>query len=83
MYLTKDDYIAWRGHPATEKFQEAVLKELDLTIGELINTAGLNSLTDSERRGKIAGLKWLLEWIPDFIEESDDDANSEGTQSFS
>lgn len=76
MEYTKDDFISWRSNPVTLGFLDEVLKEMNNSVADLINNAGINPGHDRYEAGRIAGLKWLPEWQPNFPEEEEDESTS-------
>jgi hypothetical protein len=87
MSFSADDYYAWRKHPVTEQFMESVVEYMNVTMESLVLTAGDDSKVDSRKRGEIAGLKWLFDWVPTVeapevniaTEVDDDGTSSEGS----
>lgn len=58
---TKQDFLDWKKHPVTEAVFNQIQQLLQIGVDELINTAGIDSGADRERRGKIAGLSAVLD----------------------
>lgn len=81
--MTKQDYLQWREHPVTQQFYQDMLEVIDTELASLSITAGENPLTDRKRVGAIAGVQWLLDWQPEFIEEGEQDDEFESTRSLS
>lgn len=80
--MNKDDFVVWRMNPVTDGFKDAVLKELDSLVADLVNNAGNDPGNDKFVRGQIVGLQWLIDWVPEFIEDDDDEGdNDDGVDS--
>jgi len=80
MELSKDDWIQWKNLPCYTRFVEDMAEIAADVAGYLVQNAGKDSLEDRRMAGVIQGLKWLVEWQPEFIDEGDEqDAESQGT----
>ncbi len=80
--MYKDDYIVWRDHSVTDEFKQAVIRELDFLVADLVKSAGDDPQVDKYRRGVIHGLTFLIDWEPEFttIEgDTEDGIDSEGS----
>lgn len=72
MNFTKDDFVSWRNNPVTIEFATLAIDEMNSSIKDLIFSAGVDSLEDRRRVGRIEGLKWLTDWVPEFEEDKDE-----------
>jgi hypothetical protein len=73
--MTKEEYLEWRNHIVTQKFVSDVIDLIDGDMAGLVVHAGLDSLDDRRRVGRIEGLKLLTEWQPQIDEDDEDDDN--------
>jgi hypothetical protein len=75
--FSADDYYAWRKHPVTEQFMESAVESINSMVESLVLTAGDDPKLDARRRGEIAGLKWLFDWVPTVEAPVDVDIDTE------
>jgi hypothetical protein len=59
--VTKDEFIEWKEHPATQEIKSKIRDRIEQLQYELGNTAGENSVWDAKRSGIIVGMTTLLD----------------------
>jgi hypothetical protein len=72
--LTKEDWLAWREHPATKWFLSEMEQFQSAKATALIQSGGLNSLEDRYNVGYLRAMEDAVTWKPDFGDEEKEDA---------
>lgn len=69
--ITKEDFIDWKAHPVTKQVFAEIRESIAAGKDEIAASAGINSLLDRERVGKLAGLTALLDIQYDDVEDKE------------
>lgn len=78
MAVNKSDFIRWRSDEVTQEYIKDVLADVDSYLAYLAQRAGMEPTHDRWIVGKIEGLRWVVDWQPEFMiddKEEDEDAD--------
>lgn len=70
--VTHAEWRDWKEHPVTVLYLKEVFSIIETEIATLVTQAGQNSVSDSYKSGKIAGLTELADWKPQLVEDKDE-----------
>jgi len=80
-YITKEEFVAWLGHPTTLKIRQGLREQVLARRIYLSTTCGKDQLEDRYNSGIISGIEMAADFeaIVEFPEETKD-ASDEGAQ---
>lgn len=73
MQVRKSDFVEWKNHPVTHAVAESIAQIVEVEMAYLIGRRSSKPEDDQWIKGFVNGVKALLDWEPDFIEEDNND----------
>jgi hypothetical protein len=73
MTIEKSDYVDWRENSVTQAYRKAIQEAVETLVGRLVSSQDSDYAQDQYLRGWVRGMVEVLEWEPEFTEETQDD----------